>query len=347
MPDEPTLSPDTESVRPARPSEAPWTAPVFVIGCPRSGTTLLTLMLSSHPRLAIPPETRFLVPMWRQRLRFGDLRDEGNRARLAAELVARKGRKFNHLRLDRELVAKTVTEGNPTIGSALGTVYRMYAAKWDKDRWGDKHPGYYRNVDMLRAMWPDAQFIHLVRDGRDCAASLKRMKWYSRGTVGAAATWVHSVDCCRKAQRRLPASSFVEVRYEDLVQDYPTVLRGLCDFLGLEFSEDMLKPQKLAKQLPRRQRKKWHWRTATYIGPRRVGTYAELLTEREVALLNRVAGSRLREHGYDVPDDVPRVPVTDLARYWFVLSAIRSRTWLLATADRLSAKVRGPVVDRG
>ena len=120
MPDQPTLSPDDVSVRPARPSEAPWTAPVFVIGCPRSGTTLLTLMLSSHPRLAIPPETRFLVPMWRQRLKFGDLRDEDNRARLAAELVARKGRKFNHLRLDRELVAKNVTEGNPTIGSASG-----------------------------------------------------------------------------------------------------------------------------------------------------------------------------------------------------------------------------------
>jgi hypothetical protein len=324
-----------------------WTEPVFILGCPRSGTTLLTLMLSSHPRLAIPPESRFLVPIWRQRLRFGDLRDDDNRARLAAEIVARKGRKFNHLRVDREQVRQAIIEGDPTIGSALGEVYRTYARKHGKPRWGDKQPTYFRNIDMLRTMWPEAQFIHLVRDGRDCVASLKRMSWFTRGHIAATAIWVHSIDCGTRAARRLPDRSFVEVRYEDLVQDYPTVLRGLCDFLGEEFSEDMLRPQKLAKQLPRRQRNKWHWRTATYIGPRRVGTYGELLSDRERALVERVAGSRLRAYGYDVPEQVGHVPVTDLARYRLAITSLRVRTWVLATADRLSAKVRAPVVDRG
>uniref|UniRef100_UPI00281255E6 sulfotransferase n=1 Tax=Streptomyces alfalfae TaxID=1642299 RepID=UPI00281255E6 len=55
--------------------------PVFLLGCPRSGTTLLQLMLHAHPRIALPPENRFVLPAYERRLAFGDLRDRGNRAR--------------------------------------------------------------------------------------------------------------------------------------------------------------------------------------------------------------------------------------------------------------------------
>lgn len=324
-----------------------WTAPIFVIGCPRSGTTLLTLMLSSHARLTIPPETRFLVPVWRKLLRFGDLTDPANRARLADELVRTRGTKFKHLRLEPDVVHQSIVDGAPTIGSAIGAVYRAYAQSQGKPRWGDKQPTYYRNVELLRAMWPDAQFIHLVRDGRDCVASLKRMRWWKHGTIVATATWVHSVDCARRAQQRLPASAFTEIRYEDLVSDYPTVLPKLCDFLGEDFDEAMLRPQKLARQLPGKQRRKWHWRTAKYIGPRRVGTHTELLTPREAALVERVAGPRLRALGYEVPDSPPRVPATDVARYWLALTSMRMRTRLLEASDKMQARLRGPVDDRG
>jgi len=331
----------------AAPAPTKWAAPVFIIGCPRSGTTLLTLMLSSHPRLTIPPETRFLVPVWRRRLRFGDLSDPANHARLADELVKTKGTKFKHLRLEPEQVKKAVMTSPPTIGSAIGAVYRTYAESQGKPRWGDKQPTYFRNVALLRAMWPDAQFVHLVRDGRDCVASLKRMRWWKHGSIVATATWVHSVDCARRAEQRLPDRSFTEIRYEDLVRDYPTVLRELCDFLGEDFDEAMLKPQKLARQLPGKQRRKWHWRTAKYIGPRRVGTYEELLTPREAALIERVAGDRLRALGYPVPDQPGPVPVSDLLRYRLALTSMRLRTWLLETSDRLQARVRGPVADKG
>ena len=218
----------------------PPTGPIFVIGCPRSGTTLLTLMLSAHSRIAIPPETRFLLPVFRRRRSFGDLTDKGNRRRLARTLVRPKGTKFRHLGLDRERVKKGVGAGPPTIGSALGAVYRAYAAEQGKPRWGDKQPTYFRNVDVLRELFPDAVFVHLVRDGRDCVASLKGMRWWHQGIVGAAATWVHSVDCARRAQQRLPAERFLQVRYEDLVADPRAELERLCAFLGEGFEEEML-----------------------------------------------------------------------------------------------------------
>ena len=64
--------------------------PIFVIGCPRSGTTMLQLMLHSHPRIAVPPETRFLVPGYYRRFFFGDLREQRNRRRLGRWIVSER-----------------------------------------------------------------------------------------------------------------------------------------------------------------------------------------------------------------------------------------------------------------
>src|SRR4051794_21581097 len=263
--------------------------PVFVIGCPRSGTTLLTLMLSSHSRLAIPPETRFLMPVFRRRRSFGDLTVTPNRRRLARAVVLRKGTKFRHLGLDADRVKKAIVDGAPTLGSALAAPYRLYAVDRGKARWGDKRPGYFRNVGVIRALFPDAQVVHLVRDPRDCAGSLKRMTWWKHGTVGAVATWVHAVDLARAARRRLPSGSFHELRYEDLVADPRRELERLCAFLGEEFEESMLEHQREAARLPERQRGGWHQETQKEVGTQRVGTYAGVLTPEEVALVERVA----------------------------------------------------------
>jgi len=329
------------------PTPAPATGdrPVFVIGCPRSGTTLLTLMLSSHSRLAIPPETRFLLPVFRRRRSFGDLTVKPNRRRLARAVVRRNGTKFGHLGLDAERVKKEVIRGAPTMGSALAAPYRLYAADRGKPRWGDKRPGYFRNVGVIRELFPDAQVVHLVRDPRDCVASLKRMSWWRHGTVGAVATWVHAVDLARAARRRLPADAFHELRYEDLVADPRHELQRLCSFLGEEFEEAMLDHQGEAARLPERQRDAWHRETQNEVGTQRVGTYAGVLTPEEVALVERVAGSRMRRLGYAVADR-PSVPPALLLRYTKKIAQFRLRTAVNTRRDARLAKPPGSVAYR-
>jgi hypothetical protein len=319
--------------------------PVFVVGCPRSGTTLLTLMLSSHSRLAIPPETRFLLPVFRRRKSFGDLAEKPNRRRLARAVVRRKGTKFRHLGLDTERVKKEVVEGAPTLGTALAAPYRLYAADRGKARWGDKRPGYFRNVGVIRALFPDAQVVHLVRDPRDCVGSLKRMSWWKHGTVGAVATWVHAVDQARAARRRLPAGSFHELRYEDLVADPRGELQRLCAFLGEDFEESMLAHQDEAARLPKRQRGRWHQETQNEVGTQRVGTYVGVLTPAEIALVERVAGSRMRRFGYDVPAR-RSVPPPLLLRYVKKIAQLRVRTAVNAGRDARLARPSGSVAYR-
>lgn len=319
--------------------------PIFVIGCPRSGTTLLTLMLSSHSRIAIPPETRFLLSVFRRRPQFGDLRLKENRRRLARAVLHKKGTKFRQMGLNDERVRKEIVTGPPTIGSALSVPYRLYAMDRGKARWGDKRPSYFRHIAVIRALFPRAQIVHIVRDPRDCAGSLKRMRWWRHGTVGAAATWVHAIDQASSARRSLPADAFTELRYEDLVAQPRTELERLCDFLGESFEESMLAPHLQAASLPPRQRGGWHAETQQQVGSRRVGSYVEVLTPDEIALVERAAGSRMRDFGYD-GHTTHRAPPTMRLRYRKAITSMRLRTRLLALRDRRLARPRGMVEDR-
>src|ERR1700755_3342949 len=110
--------------------------PIFVVGCPRSGTTMLQLMLHAHPRIAIPPETRFLMAAYDARSDFGALTQEANRRALARWIVDRKKTRFGDLGLDGQRVIDEIVAGPPTLGSALGIVLRAYAARFRKPRWG-------------------------------------------------------------------------------------------------------------------------------------------------------------------------------------------------------------------
>jgi hypothetical protein len=316
--------------------------PIFVLGCPRSGTTLLQLMLHAHPRIAVPPETRFLVPVYRRRNEFGDLREEANRRALARAIVEPKRTRCYELGLDPSALIEEIVDGPPTIGSAFGAVFRAYAARFGKPRWGDKRPGYYQDIPTLLRLFPDAQIVHLVRDGRDCVASLKSMPWYKGDVHTAVATWAQAVDWCRRAARRLPADAFFELRYERLVADPPEQLTALCEFLGEAYDPAMTEPNKIAdKVIPRR--KKWHASTRTQVTAGRSGTYRDRLEPWEIALCETALGRRLRAYGYE-PSGAGRAPAGDLARF-VRISAMRRGAGMKRAAVDLLRRTRetGPV----
>src|SRR5687767_14220916 len=147
-------------------AEAKYPVP-FVVGVGRSGTTLLRLMLDSHPNLAIPPETHFLNPLIQAsgRLRF-------NAKTAARTLVRDHRRRWNDFGLtEEELVAayKQIKPFNTT--DAVRGFYFLYASKFGKSRWGDKTPDYIRKMKKLQNHIPEARFIHVIRDGRDAGLS--------------------------------------------------------------------------------------------------------------------------------------------------------------------------------
>lgn len=270
--------------------------PIFVVGCPRSGTTLLSTMLHAHPRIAIPPETRFLLPAYHDRHQYGDLRDRDNRYELGRRMT-RKGAKFRDLGLRRRDVVAKIVAGPPTFGSAAGTVWREFAHSRGKSRWGEKRPTYWREMDVVLRLFPDAQIVHLVRDGRSCIASLKQVEWWGRDMLGTMTTWTLADRLLREIGQQVPAGSYHYLRYEDLLADPSAELGSLCDFLGEAFDPAMLDRAAAAADIVP-SRKTWHDRVHGDLDASRIEAWRTGLTDDELGLFERVAASGLEANGY-------------------------------------------------
>lgn len=292
--------------------------PVFVMGCARSGTTLLQLMIQSHPRLAMPPETRFLMATYARRTRFGDPSDPDVRDAVADFIIHGRRTRFRDLKLDADLVRRRIREAPPTIGSFIGAVFAEYAARFDRPRWGDKRPKYIEQVDQILALFPDVQLVHIIRDGRSCVASLKGMHWWKNGTMAAVDRWVNDMRTGDWAREHLRADQYHELHYEALVQDPESVLGSLCEFLGEEFHPAMLEPRVAAEaELPARQLSSYHRRTARPVDTATVRSWEDRLEPWELRLMEHVARPELEACGYPVSRRwVRRRPSReDLARY--------------------------------
>jgi hypothetical protein len=176
-------------------------------------------------------------------------------------------------------------------------VLQAYAERFGKARWGDKRPGYYQDVRVLLRLFPDAQFVHVVRDGRDCVASLKRMPWWRAGSTHAFATWVEALEQGRHWSGELGPARWHTVQYEHLLAEPEAELRRLCGFLGETYHPAMLRTGEVAEvAVP--QRKTWHARTAQPMDSTRIAAYRSGLDHDELALIEWVAGPWLERYGY-------------------------------------------------
>jgi len=207
----------------------------FIVGCGRSGTTLLRAMLDAHPEIAVPPEAQFLVPTIRARTRF----EGGGHPLPDAILTFLQGQEsFRRWGLPEREVEVALAPA-VTVPEALRGLYRTYAARERKLRYADKTPFHVHSLRLLGAAFPEARFVHLIRDGRDVAVSRVASGFRPPGIVGAARAWRAAIRRSRAAGRRL-GHRYLEVRYEKLVADPETQIRRLCGFASLDFDDSTL-----------------------------------------------------------------------------------------------------------
>jgi hypothetical protein len=209
-------------------------APVpFIVGSVRSGMTLVRLMLDSHPGLAIAPETGFLPQA------LGSLFGNDERQRRSfSETLARfppQAPGWSEFGIDSsELMRELQTITPFRLDEAIRCFYRMYAARFHKDRWGDGTPAYGRHMRAIEQVLPESCFIHVIRDGRDVAMSLCR-RGLAAGVDMAtlARQWRRDIRAIRG--QSLGVQHYLELRYESLVLDPETCLRDLCDFIEIDY----------------------------------------------------------------------------------------------------------------
>ena len=193
--------------------------PIFIVGAPRSGTTLLRSMIDAHPKLCCPP--------W----------ETGIFDRLSAfargDFEKPSGPEANFCPLKRLEVLDWMRDSANNLMSRL-------VQESQKPRWGEKTPAHVFQIELILEIYPKAQFIHIIRNGNDVVKSLQNVTWAPGGIRWSVQRWIDSVTAGREATKKFGQDKCHEVRFEELTANPNTSLRTICSFLGEQFSDTML-----------------------------------------------------------------------------------------------------------
>jgi Sulfotransferase family len=274
------------------PTEQP---PFFVVGVDRSGTTLLRLVLDRGD-VAIPPESMFLADFASVR-RAGGLEDPETAAAFMQRVWSHPRVRAWNLPGSPPQVPLGLTH-EQAYRYAVEAPFRAYALAHGKDRWADKTPYYLGHLDELDAVWPDARFVVLVRDGRDVAVSLLRLPFGPNNVWSAARFWARGIRRGREAAERFPERT-ITVRYEDLCADPNAQADRLCRFLGLGFDKDMLAIEETDPAKLDPDKAEWFTGLKQGINASAIGRWQTELSPHDQALFAALAGRELEAAGYE------------------------------------------------
>lgn len=267
-----------------------------VLGCVRSGTTMLRALLDSHPQLAVPPESYFVVPALEGRDRYEPAGAPLDLDRLLTDVAAE--RSYPDWCLGPGALAEVRAEAPATVPDALLALYRAYAHQQGKVRAGDKTPSHLLHVELLASSFPQARFVHIVRDGRDVVPSILGMQFGPDRFADAVLFWERRVERGRASGDALGPQRYREIAYESLVADPEGTLRELCPFLGLEYAPEMLRYHERADELLDGLRATRHVQGVRRPPTRGVRDWRTALAPHQVQLFEALAGPVLDRFGY-------------------------------------------------
>ena len=181
---------------------------------------------------------------------------------------------------------------------AVSAPFVAYAEREGKTRWGDKTPAYIEHIDRLAEIWPDARFVHLIRDGRDVALSVMKVPFGPNNAWAAAHSWADAIRRGHKAAERHPGR-VLEIRYEDLVSEPAETVAAVCAFLELEYAPDMLAIEQTDRSKVVESQAGWFTNVWAGITTAAVGKWRTELAPRQVEVFESVAGNELRALGYE------------------------------------------------
>jgi hypothetical protein len=290
--------------------------PVFIVGAPRSGTTMLQYRLRNHSRISLPTgESHFFIPLCRNADKFGDLSRVEN-VRLVLAAMYEQSSEFldsdlHGIKFDIDRLAGELHEENrDTIPAIISGVFKKNARGEGKLRWGDKTPYYVLHMPSLLEWFPDAQIVHIIRDGRDVALSLfgRRHDFRVYNIYHAAKYWQQYVEVGCEAGARLGPKVYMEVRFENILRDPTGVFKRICAFLGEEYDDKMfdLQPVDDPGKTPLvhqaiKEENKEKWRHE--------------MTSRQIRIFEAAAGDTLERLGYYVKGKSRRLPLPSRVFY--------------------------------
>ena len=272
----------------------------FIVGAPRSGTTLLQTMLAEHPLIYSAPETSFFnrtIPML------------GAGFSTPSETVA--GRQIAAVREDFEYMTGIALDIDDTAleGSNVQTLFESIMESFNVDEkqfWIEKTTNHARCMTLIHRFYPSAKFVHIIRDPVDSIGSMVSISptglddfriRYVSPIAGFARVWLK---CVRSAFSFPFQDQVRHIYYEDLVQQPQETVRSICDFFDIEYSEDMLSNfERQSSKLFSVDRCPWQSSNADPgIRSQAVGKGRRTLNRGDIWLIQRVVREAALELGY-------------------------------------------------
>ncbi|MEM8799480.1 MAG: sulfotransferase [Pseudomonadota bacterium] len=296
-------------------NEAP---PIFMFGYDRSGTTLLSMIAGAHPDLAMPFSVTGLWYRYAADLdRFGGLATPDDIARLVDALLAEERIQIWDAKLDRE----ALLEGLPakSFSAVVARFHEAYAIAKAKPRWSNMDIATLTEMPIANTWFPDARFVHIVRDGRDVALSHKHYQYSVGNFVDVARQWRARVETNLRMGAMLGPERYRVVRFEDLVRDTARTLADLCAFLGLSYSDDMLNyTDMVGDKVPEEKRALWPVLDKPP-QPDKCDQWKRKMSRSTRLVFEDVAGPLLDELGYAVEANPSVSPIAEMKGVFYQL----------------------------
>ncbi|MCH7687688.1 MAG: sulfotransferase [Planctomycetes bacterium] len=270
-------------------------------------------MLTCHKNIVIPPECGFAVWLYEEYKAWNDPDSDSLIDRFVKDVL--NCRKFETWQLNEVDVREFVKQKRPaSYPDALSAVYEWYGLSLGRsfERWGDKNNYYIDHIPTIHAMFPDACYAHIVRDGRNVACSYKNLNQRTIDSRYApqlpssieeiAEQWQKNMETIRRSFDQIGRAKVHEVRLEDLVVEPEKILTQLCDHVGEEFDPSMLVYHSTNKEsvLEPTEFLQWKEKTLKPLISTETERYRSELTEKEIQVFHGVAGNILKRYGYSM-----------------------------------------------
>ncbi|WP_405230056.1 sulfotransferase family protein [Lentisalinibacter sediminis] len=270
------------------PKQATDPQPIFIGGCERSGTTMLASMIGRGRHVAVIPEAQFLIRLIES---FGPCE------------CYRKSDFVRELEDDPRFAIWNIEPPGRTVDAKvnLGEYFRELITEFVEqrhiERWVDHTPWSISYMKRLLGVFPEARFIHLVRDGRAVAASILSLPdWPFASIIGIAEHWQNRIAAGFAAQAAHP-DRVITVRYEDLVSDSESELTRICEWLGVAYEHSMLERNNAT--LPA-YTKGQHGLVGRKPRVERISAWRSSLTSKQIDIFETLTGDLLEMLGYEM-----------------------------------------------
>jgi hypothetical protein len=269
----------------------------FIIGTQRSGTTLLRLILNSHSQIAIPRESAFLMPLLKKK--FINRCFSGKTIKAFDDNISLLP-VFKNTYVDgnySDFFSQLSQRERVTLRELIDDMFSSHCRNEGKSIWGNKTPSFFRKIDILFTLFPDAKFIHIVRDGRDVFDSWRKMNPSMNNVAFVALDWRYKLLRIEKSFKKIPANNRITIRYEDLLNTPENIIESICSLLGVNREANMLDFYKSSHKYTIPHHSELIFKP---LDKSNVYKWKNNLISREVKIFNLLARHYLKKYNYEI-----------------------------------------------